>query len=50
MKITKKQLRRIIKETINEIDTDAGFDPGSIDKFESAIAYNKKEAASVKLI
>ena len=47
MKITKKQLRRIIKETINEIDTDAGFDPGSIDKFESAIAYNKKEAASV---
>ena len=46
MRITKRQLRRIIKEEKAKLMRES-FSPDSIAEFERAIAYNKKEAASV---
>ena len=46
MKITKRQLRRIIKEEKAKLLNES-FSPDAIAEFERAIAYNKKEAASV---
>ena len=46
MRITKRQLKRIIKEEKARLLRES-FSSDAIEKFKSAIEYNKKEAASV---